>query len=135
MTSSYICIEKVNSSKAKLFKHRTVSTGNCVCGHNIKSIILGGRFTLQKDHKPLKYLFAPDEEIQETTSAIITRWAIALMGFDYELKYTPREQIPQADASSRMEIDEDESDNDRVCFKNQSSEKQKFGLNQKKGLQ
>ena len=38
------------------------------------------------------------------------------MGFDYELKYTPGEQIPHADALSRMEFDEDESDNDRVCF-------------------
>ena len=38
------------------------------------------------------------------------------MGFDYELKYTPGEQIPHADALSRMDFDEDESDNDRVCF-------------------
>ena len=32
------------------------------------------------------------------------------------LKYTPGEQIPQADVLSRMDFDEDESDNDRVCF-------------------
>ena len=38
------------------------------------------------------------------------------MGFDYELKYTPREQIPQADTLSRIDFDEDESDKDRVCF-------------------
>ena len=38
------------------------------------------------------------------------------MGLDYELKYTPGEQIPHADALSRMDFDEDESDNDRVCF-------------------
>ena len=38
------------------------------------------------------------------------------MGFHYELKYTPGEQIPHADALSRMDFDEDESDNDRVCF-------------------
>ena len=38
------------------------------------------------------------------------------MGFDYELKYTPGEQIPHADALSRMDFDEEESDNDRVCF-------------------
>ena len=38
------------------------------------------------------------------------------MGFDYELKYTPGEQITHADALSRMDFDEDESDNDRVCF-------------------
>ena len=82
----------------------------------LKQFLLGRRFTLQTDHKPLKYLFAPDEEIPKTASARITRWAIALMGFDYELKYTPGEQIPHADALSRMDFDEDESDNDRVCF-------------------
>ena len=60
----------------------------------LEQLLLGRRFTLQTDHKPLKYLFAPDEEIPKTASARIPRWAIALMGFDYELKYTPGEQIP-----------------------------------------
>ena len=82
----------------------------------LKQFLPGRRFTLQNDHKPLKYLFAPDEEIPKTASARITRWAIVLMGFDYELKYTPGEQIPHADALSRMDFDEDESDTDRVCF-------------------
>ena len=82
----------------------------------LKKFFHGRRYTLQTDHKPLKYLFAPDEEIPKTPSTRITRWAIALMGFDYELKYTPGEQIPDADALSRMDFDEDESDNDRVCF-------------------
>ena len=80
----------------------------------LKLFLLGRRFTLQTDHKPLKYLFAPYEEIPKTASARITRWAIALMGFDFELKYTPGEQIPH-DALSRLDFDDDD-DNDRVCF-------------------
>ena len=82
----------------------------------LKQFLLGRKFTLQTDHKPLKYLFASDEEIPKTASARITRGAIALLGFDYELKYTPGELIPHADAFSRMDFDEDESDNDRICF-------------------
>ena len=82
----------------------------------LKQFLPGRRFTLQTDHKPLIYLFAPDDEIPKTASARITRWAIALMGFYYELKYTPGEQMPHADALSRMDFDEDESDNDQVCF-------------------
>ena len=39
----------------------------------LKQFFHGGRFTLQTDHKPLKYLFAPDEEIPKTASARITR--------------------------------------------------------------
>ena len=81
-----------------------------------KQFLLGRRFTLQTDHKPLKYLFAPDEEIPKTASERITIWAIALMSFHYELKYTPGEQIPHADALSRMDYGEDELDNARVCF-------------------
>ena len=49
-------------------------------------------------------------------SARITRWARAPIDLDYELKYTPGEQIPLADALSRMDFDQDELDNDRVCF-------------------
>ena len=39
----------------------------------LKQFLLGRRFTLQTDHKPHKYLFAPDEEITKTASARITR--------------------------------------------------------------
>ena len=81
-----------------------------------KQFLIRRQFNLQTDHKPLKYLFAPDEEIPKTASSRITRWPIVLMGCDYELKYTQGEQIPHADALSTMDFDEDESDNDRMCF-------------------
>ena len=81
----------------------------------LKQFLLGRRCTLQTDHKPLKYLFAADEEIPKTATSRITRWAIALMVFDFELKNTPGEQIPHADALSRLDFDDDD-DNDRVCF-------------------
>ena len=38
------------------------------------------------------------------------------MGFDNELKYTPGEHMFHAYALTRMDFDEDESHNDRVCF-------------------
>ena len=81
----------------------------------LKQFLLGRRFTLQTDHKPLKYLFAPHEEIPKTASARITSWAIALMGIDFELKYKPGEQIRHADGLSRLDFDDDD-DNGRVCF-------------------
>ena len=82
---------------------------------SLKQFLLGRSFTLQTGHKPLKYLFAPDEGTLKTSSARTKRWAIALMGFDFELKYTPGEQIPHADALSKLDFDNDD-DNDRVCF-------------------
>ena len=82
----------------------------------LKQFLLGRPFILQTDLKPLKYLFAPDEEIPKTASARITRWTITLTGFDYEFKYTPGEQMTHADALRRMDFDEDESSNDQMCF-------------------
>ena len=49
----------------------------------LKQNILGHKFLLKTDHKPLQYFFAPDGEIPKTVSARITKWASALMGFDY----------------------------------------------------
>ena len=82
----------------------------------LKQFFLRRRFTLQTDHKPLKYLFASDEEVSKTASVRITKWATALMGLDFELKYTPGKQLPHADALSRMDVDGDESNNNLVCF-------------------
>ena len=73
----------------------------------LKQFPLGRRFTLQTDHKTLKYLFAPDDEIPRTASAKVTRWASALMGFDFGLKFKTEEQIPQAHALSRLDFDDD----------------------------
>ena len=82
----------------------------------LKPFLLWRWLTLQTDHKPLKYLFAPDEQIPKTASARITRWAKVIMGVNCESKHTPGEQIPHEDAWCRMDINEDASDNNRVCF-------------------
>ena len=60
----------------------------------VKQFLLRRRFTLQTENKPLKYLFAPDEEIPKTASARTTKWTRALMGFDFELKYKPGDRSP-----------------------------------------
>ena len=58
----------------------------------LKQFLLGRRFTLQTDQKLLKYLIAPDMKFPKKASARVTRWAIAMMVFDFELKYKPAEQ-------------------------------------------
>ena len=48
------------------------------------------------------------EKYPKTASiARSTSWAIALVGFDVELKYTPVEQISEADALSRLNFGND----------------------------
>ena len=82
----------------------------------MKQFLLGRQLTSQTDHKAIKYPFAPDEEIPKTASARIRRWATALMGIDFELKYIPGEQIPNPNALSRMDFDKGKSDNDQKCI-------------------
>ena len=67
----------------------------------LKQFLLRTQFTLQTDHKPLNYHFASDEEIPKTASARITRWAVALIGFDIELEYTPGE-VTQAEIKTEL---------------------------------
>ena len=38
------------------------------------------------------------------------------MGSEYELNYASGEQIPRTNSLKRIDFDEDETDNDRVCF-------------------
>ena len=52
-------------------------------------------------------------ELPKTALNRITRLAIAWMGFNYELKFSPGEQMPHA--LSRTDFHEDESDDDRAC--------------------
>ena len=37
------------------------------------------------------------------------------MGFDFRMKYVPRDLIAHGDVLSRIDFDKDESDNDRLC--------------------
>ena len=104
---------EVVKNRTKLLQY--CSRGTCNVVARVKQFLLRRRFTLQTDHKPLKYLFAPDEKIPKTASPGIRRWAIALMGFEIELKYKPGEQIPHADALSGLDFDDDK-DNDRGCL-------------------
>ena len=48
--------------------------------------LLGRRFTLLSDHKPLQHLFAEDKPIPTLASARINRWAIILGAYNYKVE-------------------------------------------------
>ena len=66
--------------------------------------LLGKKFLLRSDHKPLEYIFSPRRELPKVTSARLLRWAIQLSAFDYDIQYEKGESIPHADAFSRLEF-------------------------------
>ena len=46
-----------------------------------RHFLLGKKFMLRSDHKPLEYIFHPSRELPKVTSARLARWAIQLMAF------------------------------------------------------
>ena len=60
--------------------------------------LLGRRFTIYSDHKPLQHLFGRSRAIPPMASARIQRWALTLSAYDYEISYKPgKELISSAD--------------------------------------
>ena len=67
-------------------------------------ILLGKKFTLCTDHKPLEYIFHPHRGLPKVTTARLLRWAIQLAAFDYDIMYVKGESIPHVDALSRLDF-------------------------------
>ena len=82
----------------------------------LKQFLLGRKFTINTDHKPLEKLFGSTNAIPSGTSARICRWALNLMPYDYTIKYVKGTDIPHADAMSRLRFQKCDVDNsDESC--------------------
>jgi hypothetical protein len=66
--------------------------------------LLGRRFTILSDHKPLKYLFGETKAVPPMDSARIQQWALILGAYDYEIKYKAGNQHANADVLSRLPL-------------------------------
>ena len=76
----------------------------------LRQFLLGRKFTLRTDHKPIQYIFNRSNQIPKIVSARLARWAITLMAYDYDVQYTPGQNIGHADAMSRLQFKDDEDD-------------------------
>ena len=66
------------------------------------------QFTLVTDHKPLTVLFNPSKAISGMASARIQRWALFLMDYRYKIQFRRTGNHANADALSRLQIEEKE---------------------------
>ena len=66
--------------------------------------LLGRRFTIFSDHKPLQYLFSESKAIPTMASARIQRWALTLSAYDYDIAFKPGAQHANADVLSRLPL-------------------------------
>ena len=69
----------------------------------------GKRFTIVTDHQPLNYIFNSKEPTGK-----ITRWALLLQSYDYDVEYRPGRQNGSADALSRRTYEGDFSNEDDI---------------------
>nr|XP_047142341.1 uncharacterized protein K02A2.6-like [Hydra vulgaris] len=84
--------------------------------HRARHFLLGRKFKLISDHRPLEFIFDSNKELPKVTSARILRWAIQMMAFDYEISYKKGENIPHADALSRLSFLPQDEEKDQETF-------------------
>jgi transposase InsO family protein len=71
--------------------------------------LAGRSFELITDHRPLLSIFNPAKGIPTTTANRLQRWAIFLMGYNYVIHFKPTEHHANADALSRLPIQDDKT--------------------------
>ncbi|VDP41589.1 unnamed protein product [Schistosoma margrebowiei] len=62
--------------------------------------------TLLTDHKPLLAIFGSKSSIPAHSANRLQRWALALLGYDFEIPYRRTQQFGQANALSRLISDQ-----------------------------
>ncbi|CAM1297651.1 Uncharacterised protein r2_g703 [Pycnogonum litorale] len=70
--------------------------------------LYGRRFVLVTDHKPLTAMFGPTKGTPLLAANRLARWALWLNQFDYDIEYRNTAKHGNADALSRLPVENDE---------------------------
>lgn len=70
----------------------------------LRQYLVGRRFTIYSDHKPLQHLFGETKQVPLMAASRIQRWALTLSEYDYSIHYRPGSKICNADALSRLPL-------------------------------
>ena len=66
--------------------------------------LIGRRFTLVTDHKPLVRILGSKQGIPTLAAARLQRWGLILSAYEYDLEYIKGEENKEADLSSRLPL-------------------------------
>ena len=81
-----------------------------------RQFLIGKKFLLRSDHRPLEFMFNPRKELPKVTTSRILRWAIRLMAFDFDIEYVKGSSIPHVDALSRLRFNKESKDKSEEEF-------------------
>ena len=80
-----------------------------------QNFLLGNKFLLKSDHKPLELLFNLRKELSRVNSSRILRWAIKIMAFNFDIIYIKGNTIPLSRLRFQSENEEKhENSEDRI---------------------
>ena len=68
--------------------------------------LLGRKFKIYSDHKPLQHLFSESRPVPAMASGRIQRWALTLGAYDYTICYKPGKHQANADSLSHLPLPE-----------------------------
>lgn len=77
---------------------------------NFRQYLLGHKFQLITDYKPLVAIFHLNKGIPEMAASCLQRWAMILSSYDYEVKYQPSARHGNADGLSRLPLQDEPSE-------------------------
>jgi hypothetical protein len=94
-------LSKVERSYAQIDKEALSVLFSC---NRFREFLLGSKFTIRTDHKPLLKLLGSNELIPTNVSPRMQRWALRLAQFDYEITHIKGVDNLQADCLSRLPL-------------------------------
>ncbi|XP_055622533.1 uncharacterized protein K02A2.6-like [Toxorhynchites rutilus septentrionalis] len=65
-------------------------------------MLLGRRFKLQTDHQPLVKVFGSKKRVPIHTANRLKRWALTLLGYDFDIEFVSTNNFGYADVLSRL---------------------------------
>ena len=77
-----------------------------------RQYLLGRKFQLITDHKPLVTIFHSNKGIPEMAASCLQHYAIILSSYDYEVKYQPSASHDNADGLSHLPLQDEPSEQD-----------------------
>ena len=69
-----------------------------------RQYLLGRRFVIHSDHKPLMYIFGENRGVPSMASSRIQRWALTLGAYSFSVTHRPGKENSNADGLSRLPL-------------------------------